>query len=184
MIKSVTIFLSFLALFTLSQAVLSEAHDIELEDVNGTYQSLDKYIGNGKWVVVNVWATACPYCREELYDLTEFHERHQNKDAIVIGLTVDWPSFGYPDKEELANYAMEYFIDFPLLMVDQKLATRIVGKPVDMIPLTFFYNPDGQLVHRINGVVTEKMLEQVIKQTDSSYSTEWANQVPPEFKPK
>ena len=182
--KSISISLLFFILFTFSPAGFTEAQDLALEDVNGAYHSLDNYVGKGKWVVVNVWATACPYCREELFDLNDFYDKHKNKDAIVIGLTLDYPSFGYPDKEELANYAMEYFIDYPLLMVDQKLATKVIGKPVDMIPLTFFYNPEGELVHRINGVLTEQMLDEVIEQQDSSYTTEWADRLPPEFKPR
>ncbi|MFV1921312.1 MAG: redoxin domain-containing protein [Methylotenera sp.] len=39
-------------------------------------------ISHGKWVVVNAWATACPYCRHELFNLTSLHEPHQDKDAI------------------------------------------------------------------------------------------------------
>lgn len=184
MFKSLRIFVCTLILIIFSQAAFSEAHDLVLEDLDGNHHSLDKYVGKGKWVVVNIWATACPYCRHELFDLTDFHERHENKDAIVIGLTLDWPSFGYPDKDDLANFALEYFIDYPLLMVDQKLASKVIGKPVDMIPLTFFYNPEGKLVLRLNGVVTEEMLEQAIKKEDSSYSIQWAEQVPPEFKPE
>ena len=45
-------------------------------------------------------------------------------------------------------------------------------------------NPEGKLVLRLNGVVTEEMLEQAIKKEDSSYSIQWAEQVPPEFKPE
>ncbi len=182
--KNININFCFFLLFTFSQAVCSEAHDVPLEDLNGNHHSLDKYVGKGKWVIVNIWATACPYCRDELFDLTDFHDRHNKQAAMVIGLTLDYPSFGYPDKDELVNYAMEYFIDYPLLMVDQKLASKVIGKPVDMIPLTFFYNPEGKLVHRINGVVTEKMLEQVIANPDTSYSLQWAEQVPPEYRPE
>lgn len=176
----------FLALLicTFSQSTFSEAHDILLDDLEGNQHSLNEFIGKGKWVVLNIWATACPYCRDELDDLIDFHERHAEKDAIVIGLTVDWPSFGFPDKEYLANFALDYFIDYPLLMIDQELASQVVGKDVNMIPLTFFYNPEGTLVYRLNGVVTKKTLEKIINSKDLSYSEEWAKQIPPEFEPK
>lgn len=183
MSKSIHYSFWFLILFTLCRPVYSEAHDLELEGVDGKHHSLGQYIGKGKWVVVNVWATACPYCRDELFDLTEFHDRHEKNKAIVIGLTLDYPSYGYPDKYELADYAMEYFINYPLLMVDQKLATEVIGKPVNMIPITFFYNPEGKLVYRLNGVVTGEKLEQVIKKDDTSYTLQWAEQVPPEYRP-
>lgn len=184
MFKSIRIFVCSLILLSFSQTAFSEAHNIILEDLDGNQHSLDEYIGKGKWVVVNIWATACPYCRNELFDLTVFHEGHHNKDAIVIGLTLDWPSFGFPDKDYLANFALDYFINYPLLMVDAELASEVIGKPVNMIPLTFFYNPEGILVLRINGVVNEEMLEQAIKKKDSSYAIQWAEQIPPEFKPE
>lgn len=182
--KPVKTFFYTLLIWAFSQSSFAERHDILLNDSEGNQHSLNEFIGNGKWVVLNIWATACPYCREELHDLTEFHERHVNKSATVIGLTVDWPSFGFPDKDSLANFALEYFIDYPLFMVDQELASKVIGKTVNMIPITFFYNPKGELVYRLNGVVTKNKLEQIINSQSSTYNEEWAKQVPPEFKPE
>lgn len=170
-------------LLMFTQSAYSDVEETFLEDINGNKHLLNEYIGNGKSVVVSVWATACPYCVHELYALSDFHERHKDKNAIVLGLTLDYPSFGYPDKEYLSDFALDYFIEYLLFMVDQKLATKVIGKPVNMIPLTFFYNPSGDLVFRLNGVVTEDMLEEVINKKYSSYQVEWAEEVPPEFKP-
>ncbi|MCZ6804900.1 MAG: TlpA disulfide reductase family protein [Proteobacteria bacterium] len=165
-------------------SVFSEASDPLFEDLDGQKHSLNDYIGKGKWVVVNVWATACPYCRTELDTLIDFHDQHHDKDAIVIGLTLDWPTFNFPDKEALKNFALDYFIEYPLFMVDAELGSKVIGKPVNMIPLTFFYNPDGDLVLRLNGVVTDKQLETAIKDDRIRYHVEWAEEVPPEFKPE
>jgi thiol-disulfide isomerase/thioredoxin len=170
--------------FLLTDKAFSEAHDILLEDTNGKQHSLNEYIGKGKWVVVNVWATACPYCRAELEDLNNFHARHHNNDAIVIGLTLEWPGFAYPDKDYLVNFALDYFIDYTLFLVDAELASKVIGKQVNMIPITFFYNPEGKLVLRLNGVVTEAVLEEAIKNKSSSYREQWAKEIPPEFKPE
>lgn len=183
--NSIRFFVCILLLsFFLTHKAFSESHDILLESTNGNKHSLNEYIGKGKWVVVNVWATACPYCRDELEDLNNFHTRHHNNNAIVIGLTLDWPSFGFPDKDYLVNFALDYFIDYPLFLVDAELASKVIGKQVNMIPLTFFYNPEGDMVLRLNGVVTEAMLEKVIKNKNASYHEEWAKEVPPEFKPE
>jgi len=183
--NSIRFFASILLLsFLLTHKAFSEAHGILLESTNGNQHSLNEYLGKGKWVVVNVWATACPYCRDELEDLNNFHARHHNNNAIVIGLTIDWPSFGFPDKDHLVNFALDYFIDYPLFIVDAELASKVIGKQVNMIPLTFFYDPEGALVLRLNGVVTEAMLEKVIKNKNASYREEWAKEVPPEFKPE
>ncbi len=171
----------FLLLLCLCQAVLAAPSTHPIEGIDGKHHSLDEYIGKGKWVVLNIWATNCPYCRAELDTLGEFHARHAETDAIVLGLTLHWPSFGFPDKEQLTSFADDYFIDYPLLMVDGELANKLIGKPVNMIPLTFFYNPTGELVYRINGVVTDKMLEEVMNRKTNDYQVEWAKVIPPVF---
>lgn len=167
-----------------SQLAMAENHTILLNSIDGKKHALSEYVGHGKWVVVNVWATACPYCRQELFDLNNFHTRHHKKDAIVVGLTVDWPSFDYPEQRYLADFAESHFIDYPLLIVNGELASHVVGKPVNMVPLSFIYNPKGQLMRRINGMVTEAMLEGVIQSKEFQYRTDWADEVPPEYQPE
>ncbi len=180
----VQIFFSSILLLLPLQVALAEEHALMLKGVDGQKHALSEYVGHGKWVVVNVWATACPYCRHELFDLTNFHNAHHDKDASVLGLTLDFPSFDFPNKEYLADFASSHFIDYPLLMVNGEVASKVIGKSVDMVPLSFFYNPEGQLVRRINGMVTEQILEDVIKQKQSTYHTDWAEEVPPEYQPK
>ncbi len=173
-----------LIMLSLSYAINSATLDTLIEGLDGKQHALSNYIGKGKWVVVNVWGTDCPYCRAELDALIDFHDLHQDKDAIVVGLTLDWPTFDFPDKAELSEFALDYFIEYPLMMVNAKLAGEVVGKEVNMIPLTFFYNPKGDLVLRLNGVVTSAQLEKIIKDDKVRYQVEWADDVPPEFMPK
>lgn len=167
-----------------SHLLFAAGHALKLEGIDGKKHALNEYVGHGKWVVVNVWATACPYCRHELYDLTNFHNAHQNTDAMVIGLTIDWPSFEFPEKNYLTDFASSHFIDYPILMADGKLASQVIGQSVDMVPITFLYNPAGKLVRRINGMVTEKDLEEAISNNPENYHLEWADVVPPECLPK
>lgn len=184
MLKQHTLLVSTLILLALTQLAFAAEHNLLLDGTDGKKHALNAYIGHGKWVVVNVWATACPYCRHELYDLTNFHDAHHDKDAIVLGLTLDFPSFDFPDANRLAKFASDYFIDYPLLLVNGDVASRVIGKSVDMVPLSFFYNPEGKLVYRLNGMVTEKVLEAVIKSDRSGYEAEWADEVPPEYQPR
>lgn len=155
-----------------------------LMGLDGKEHALSEYIGRGKWVVLNVWATACPYCRREMKALIDFHEAHQADDAMVLGVTVQWPSWGYPDKEDLYYFSLDYFVSYPLFMADAKLAAQAIGQPVNMIPLTFFYDPQGNLVRRLNGVVTYEDLERVINNPPVHFDTQWTKEVPPEFRPK
>lgn len=157
------------------QKVVSQAHDFVLDGIDGKQHSLAEYIGHGKWVVVNVWATACPFCRDELFDLADFHDRHHEKDAIVLGLTLDLATFGFPDKKYLTSFAESYLIDYPILMVSGDIASKVVGKPINRVPVTLFYNPDGKLVYSVNGMVSEKMLEDVIANKKPLHHSEWGD---------
>ena len=49
---------------------------------------------------------------------------------------------------------------------------------------SFFYNPEGKLVYRLNGMVPEQLLEKLIQRETSDYQTGWAEAVPPEYQPK
>ena len=176
-------YLVFTLLILLSPLSFSTGtRDQLIDGLDGNQHALSDYVGKGKWVVVNIWGTDCPYCRAELDALIDFHDQHKDKDAIVIGLTLDWPSFDFPDKESLYEFSLDYFIEYPLLMVNAELAGKVIGKQVNMIPLTFFYNPAGDLVLRLNGVVTSAQLENVIKDDSAGYQIEWADDLPPEFK--
>ena len=70
-----------LLLLTTSQV---RAVDYELPDVDGQMQSLDQY--QGKWVIVNYWATWCGTCMKELPDLVAMHENNKDKDIVVVGI--------------------------------------------------------------------------------------------------
>lgn len=174
--------LVFIFILFFSSVSSADRLDTLLNGIDGEQYALNDFIGKGKWVVLNIWGTDCPYCRAELDALIDFHELHHETDAIVIGLTLDWPTFDYPDKEQLSEFVLDYFIEYPVLMVDGNLASEIIGKSVDMIPITYFYNPAGELVLRLNGLVTNKQLEKVIKDDSIRYQIEWADIVPPEYK--
>ena len=66
-------------------------------------------------------------------------------------------------------------------MTDQKTATKIIGRPVNMIPMTFFYNPKGKLAYQYNGLIKMDTLEKVISMNESKYKKEWSDIIPSDF---
>ena len=169
MFSKITHLVTALIILLLPVSVNSASPEALLQGLDGEQHSLSNYLGKGKWVVVNIWGTDCASCRAELDGLIDFHDLHQDKDAIVVGLTLDFPAFDFPNKEELSAFALDYFIEYPLMMVDAKLAGEVVGQEVNMIPLTFFYDPEGDLVLRINGPVNSAQLEKIIKNESVYY---------------
>lgn len=180
--------LAWLCACTQAPDTPTHPHDVPIMGTDGQKHTLNDYIGKGQWVVVNVWATRCPYCVHELFDLDAFYARHYldknaPKDAIVLGLTTRLHDFAMPNAARVAQFKEDYLIEFPLLLVDQPLAELVLGKPIAMVPISFFYNPAGKLVYQINGMVDEEILEAVIARKSDEFEAVRAKQVPPVYLP-
>lgn len=170
MIKKIHFFIAAAILLILMLVIPSQEQELLMEGLDGEQHSLKEYIGKGQWVVVNVWATACPYCRRELFDLASFHDRHSENDAMVLGLTLELATFEMPDKDYVESFASTYLIDYPLLLVSGETASKVTGKTVHTVPMTFFYNPKGKMVYHFTGELNEAILEGVIKGELPQYS--------------
>ncbi len=126
-----------------------------LKDTTGRKHQLSDY--KGKWVIVNYWATWCPPCLEEIPDLVAFYDAHKNRDAIVLGVTLD-----YKDAKEVAAYVDDMLMSYPIVLGDDAVTSQI--GPADVLPTSFIYNPQGKLVKTKRGKVSRDYLEKIIAQ--------------------
>lgn len=137
--------------------------DIALKSIDGSQHKLSEYIGQGKWVVLNIWGTRCPPCREEMPELVLFHDEHKNTDAIVVGIAIDFPSYGYAKREEVITFAEDYLIDFPLLLSSSIITEKMGLGRLEGLPTTYVIHPDGHVVAMQVGGITKKILEDFIE---------------------
>ncbi|HEY5791066.1 MAG TPA: TlpA disulfide reductase family protein [Gammaproteobacteria bacterium] len=95
-------------------------------------------------VVLNLWATWCAPCREEMPALQRLSRRHPDGRLTVIGLSVD------EDLNLVREFLLKYAIDFPVAIdPGGALADGVLG--VRAYPDTFIIAPGGKLVERIGG---------------------------------
>ncbi|MGB7932523.1 MAG: TlpA disulfide reductase family protein [Gammaproteobacteria bacterium] len=124
--------------------------DFTLNDVDGKPRSLSEF--RGKWVIVNYWATWCPPCLDEIPDLIEFHEKHKDKDAVVLGI-----DFEEADREHLLEFVDQHFMTYPVLSMDPVPLTPL--GPVLGLPTTYIISPQGEPVARQVGPITGAAIE-------------------------
>jgi thiol-disulfide isomerase/thioredoxin len=60
------------------------APELNLTTLNGEPAALSDYLG--QVVLVNLWATWCPPCREEMPTLKAFHEKYQSEGFVLIAI--------------------------------------------------------------------------------------------------
>lgn len=140
--------------------------DVALNDLQGKPRHFSEYIGRGHWTVLVVWGPRCPPCIEEMPDLQKFHDANKDSRAIVLGVAVDFPSFGQARRDEVASFAENYLINFPLLLGNAEVFTRFGGDDLLGVPTTVIYDRKGAIVARHTGSVSRAMLEQFISKWD------------------
>jgi thiol-disulfide isomerase/thioredoxin len=133
-------------LVTLSCAFPAVAFD--LVDTQGKPHRLKGY--EGRWVVVNFWATWCVPCIQEIPEIAQFHRDHTR--VVVIGVATD-----ADDAAKVKRFAAKVGHDYPLVLSDDKVVKQL-GDP-KALPTTRVYDPSGKVVYDRVGRITKKALE-------------------------
>ncbi len=129
-----------------------QAADFTVTDTNGKTHTLSGY--KGKWVLVNYWATWCPPCLEEIPDLIALHGDKKN-NLVVIGVAMD-----YRNAKQVTDFADGLLVDYPIVLGTPRIVRQI--GPVQGLPTTYLYNPEGKMVAQQVGLITRAAVENYI----------------------
>jgi len=155
------VFAAFIALFVVSVAFAAdETHpqtgatmkNGKVASVPGlTANDLLKKIADhkGKVVLVNIFASWCPPCREEVPTLIKLRNTFPADKIVFLGISVDQPEkalFTFMDK---SNF------NYPIFLARENFA-ETVG--VTAIPQTLIYDQKGELALNEQGLLPEKEL--------------------------
>ena len=130
----------------------SKISNFDIPLLDGGNARLPNLIGNGKVVLVNVWATWCSPCRREIPDLVALQSKFKDNEVSVVGLTVE-----EPDKESLVRafakqFSINYKIGFSPLDVFELLNQANGGNPRAPIPQSFVFDKNGKLIDSVVGL--------------------------------
>ena len=155
---------SFILLVSiLSTAALLANNEILLMGSDSQQHAVSDYLGKGKWTVVNIWGVDCPPCREEMPELVMLHDKYSKSLLTILGIAIDFPGFGYPDKDEVKQFMEDFMIDFPVLYSDESISKKLGAGYLQGLPTTYIYTPDGELVGMQTGAVNQDIILDFIK---------------------
>jgi thiol-disulfide isomerase/thioredoxin len=102
---------------------------------------------SGKVLIVDLWATYCPPCRQEIPHLVEIAKEYKSRGVEVIGLTNENPE---TDLEMVKQFSEAFNINYPIGWADEEMQIGLMrGRAA--IPQTFIIGRDGKVLKHYVG---------------------------------
>jgi cytochrome c biogenesis protein CcmG/thiol:disulfide interchange protein DsbE len=128
---------------------LREAPGFTLASLRGDSLSLSDF--RGQVVVLNIWATWCAPCREEMPDFVRMQDELGSRGVQFIGVSID--SGGFDAVEEFAN---EFGANYPLVLDDGSVYGVYRGSTG--VPTTYLIDREGRITKYWPGAISRSVL--------------------------
>ncbi len=125
-------------------AMGGEIPNLHLKTLDGKPVSLDRWVGKGKWVLVMFWAVNCHVCDTNKPAINAFYKKHRDKDAVVIGVSIDGLANADAIRAKLAGSPLAfptYVADLGDMAVPYEKAAL---EPFRGTPTYWFFDPRGE----------------------------------------
>lgn len=138
--------------------------DTKLQTLDGESVKLSDY--DDKVLVVNIWATWCGPCRQEMPELVKMSNEYKSRGLVVLGLATTYNEQN--DVQHVKDYIHTQKIPYKIIWDDGTLATPLVqavqARPV--IPQSFVISRDGRILKHFQGfsaLSTPQLMRQAIE---------------------
>jgi cytochrome c biogenesis protein CcmG, thiol:disulfide interchange protein DsbE len=108
----------------------------------------------GDWVLVNLWASWCPPCRDEAPALERWWQAHRDEHVTVLGINVQ------DNSEDALDFVEEFETTYPQLRSVGDERSEAFGSTG--VPENFLVNPQGRLALILRGAVDERILRESV----------------------
>lgn len=131
-----------------------EAPDFSLEQADGNTFRLSEYAG--KVIVINIWATWCGPCREEIPEFMEL-QKEMEGDVQFVGVSVDEEGW-----ETVRPFEEKFDINYPIVVDDGSVFDGY--GPFRLIPMSFIVNKKGNLEYVAPGRIPKYKLKPILQE--------------------
>lgn len=130
-----------------------EAMDLEGNKVTG------EIFSQSKLTMVNVWATYCNPCLNEMPELGELAAEYEQEEFQIIGIVSDVVEGS--DQTLVESLVQETGADYPHLLLNVSIYDALLTD-VSAVPTTFFLDESGAVLDTVVGAMEKSAWEEKI----------------------
>ncbi|MDR1780033.1 MAG: TlpA family protein disulfide reductase [Tannerella sp.] len=112
-------------------------------DTIGNQVELAQFVGKGKYVLIDFWASWCPDCRKEMPDVVELYNQFKDKDFEMIGYSLDREEDAWKKGINDLNITWAQMSDLSYWN-----SPGVQFYSVQWIPTNILIDPDGKIIAR------------------------------------
>jgi len=139
---------------TATTAVGMKFTDFTGNDADGKAVEFSSYIGKGKYVLVDFWASWCQPCIGEIPNLVKIYDKYKDQGFEIVSVSID------SKKDDWTKALNKHNMPWVHLLDTNGEATSIYG--ITGIPHMMIIDKDGQIIGRdLRGKSLESKLEEI-----------------------
>ncbi len=106
----------------------------------GRIQRLSDYVGRGKYVLVDFWASWCGPCMRQAEVLKQIYEEYSSQGLEILGVAVS------DEPENTLQAIKSHALPWPQIINAQNIPGDLYG--ITAIPCIILFSPDGTILSR------------------------------------
>ena len=140
-------------------AVGTQFVDFEMQTPEGKTVKLSDYVGKGKVVLVDFWASWCGPCRREMPNLVETYAKYKGKNFEIVGVSLDQDGAAWKEAIKKMNMTWPQMSD---LKFWQSEGAQLYA--VNSIPHTVLIDGSGKIIARgLHGEELQAKIAEAVK---------------------